>query len=305
MRSKSNQPHGNRLNSAYLTQQHFRQALIAGLIVHVALLITYAFYIEADSIKIPEKPLMIRFGSEQAANLSADKKDSKAPTPREKPALSAPAAQPMPPLPVPRSLQEPVKVKPTPQHQQPMPLAPQAVPDKPQEAAKKAPLTPRPTERLEPSELPPLVQEFTPTPQESDPNALNTATPEIPFVQHLASDSAPVQGLQGHVLGSRSAEENQALTRYEQTLSLWLRRHRIYPAQARKDNIEGQGVLRLQIDRMGNIRYYEVAESTGHPILDEAIEQIARRANPVPPYPDELSTQPVEEFLINMNFSLQ
>jgi periplasmic protein TonB len=111
----------------------------------------------------------------------------------------------------------------------------------------------------------------------------------------------------GSVLGNTTsaAEAAEIETRYTQTLSLWLERHKIYPAEAQKLGQQGRAVLRIRIDRRGNVLRWRLDESSGHPIIDQAMTGIVSAANPFPPvpanYPDP---SPVLEYLIPIRFKL-
>lgn len=100
----------------------------------------------------------------------------------------------------------------------------------------------------------------------------------------------------------RDGEE--ALSRYEQLLSLWIERHKTYPEAAARAGLEGSGVIRLRIDRRGKLLYYDIDQSTGHPVLDYALRDLASRIDPLPPVPSGYAGSDQLEFLIAVNFQL-
>ena len=70
--------------------------------------------------------------------------------------------------------------------------------------------------------------------------------------------------------GSNSAKESEMMSRYEQLISLWIEKFKLYPADARSQGMQGETVVRIRIDRQGNIRYYILERSTGFQMLDQA-----------------------------------
>lgn len=105
--------------------------------------------------------------------------------------------------------------------------------------------------------------------------------------------------------GNSTEKEAELMSRYEQLISLWLQKFKKYPMQARKQNIQGETIVRIRIDRQGNIRYYILEYSTGSTILDRAAIDMVRRANPVPAVPDNYPESDLMEFLIPVSFELK
>ena len=66
-----------------------------------------------------------------------------------------------------------------------------------------------------------------------------------------------------------------------------LERHKRYPPGARQRRKEGVVHVRFTIDPGGNLQTVQLARSSGHPELDDAVLALLRRASPVPaPPPD-------------------
>jgi protein TonB len=76
-----------------------------------------------------------------------------------------------------------------------------------------------------------------------------------------------------------------ARVRYEQLLFAWMERHKQYPLLAQRRGIEGEGSVRVRIDRSGRVLERTVTRSTGEKILDQAALDMVRRANPLPAVP--------------------
>lgn len=114
-----------------------------------------------------------------------------------------------------------------------------------------------------------------------------------------------VQAKSGSTRGNSTAKDAELMKRYEQLISLWIEKFKQYPMEARQEGLQGETVVRIRIDRKGNIRYYLLERSTGHPILDRAAIDMVRRANPVPAVPNDYPKGDLIEFLIPVNFQLQ
>jgi protein TonB len=80
---------------------------------------------------------------------------------------------------------------------------------------------------------------------------------------------------------------------YRAALSSWLEGHKRYPDSARDHGEEGRAVLRFRVDRSGRVLSYAVVESTGHPDLDSALDQMMRGAS-LPPFPADMTASDVE-----------
>jgi periplasmic protein TonB len=80
---------------------------------------------------------------------------------------------------------------------------------------------------------------------------------------------------------------------YRAALSSWLESHKRYPDSARERGEEGRAVLRFRLDRSGRVLSYAVVQSTGHPDLDAAIDEMMRGAS-LPPFPADMTASEVE-----------
>lgn len=61
-------------------------------------------------------------------------------------------------------------------------------------------------------------------------------------------------------------------------------------------------MVRMCIDRGGNVRYYAIEQSSGLSIFDDAALDMIRRANPVPAVPVNYPASNLVEFLIPISF---
>lgn len=108
----------------------------------------------------------------------------------------------------------------------------------------------------------------------------------------------------GHPLGTDMGKGEEVVRRYEQLLSAWIERHKIYPLEAQENGIEGSVLLRIRINRQGTIQYITVERGSGSPLLDSAVVQTARASNPVPAVPTDYPGGDYLEFRVPMQFQL-
>jgi protein TonB len=108
----------------------------------------------------------------------------------------------------------------------------------------------------------------------------------------IAAPAAPAGGS-----GTRAA------TDYERALLARLERNKEYPRAARLRGVQGRAMLHLRIARDGRVVEAHIAESSGSEMLDGATVEMAWRAAPLPPLPQDLPGQAVE-FVVPVVFSL-
>ncbi len=98
-------------------------------------------------------------------------------------------------------------------------------------------------------------------------------------------------------------QDDEDVARYGDLFRSWLERHKIYPRSAQRLRIEGEGMLRIIIDRTGRIQHVALEKRTGNRLLDQAALAMARRANPFPPVPETVSQKELE-FIVPVVFAL-
>ena len=193
---------------------------------------------------------------------------------RQMPAENKEAAQPVPATPAPTPAAAPVP-EPT-----PAPQAQQAAP-----AAPPAPAATPPVETLPPSNLPSTA-------------ALTQSSNAGPQ-QYVREAGVPVAELT-KTGGGTSESPQEIRERYEQQISGWVGRHKLYPPEAH--GREGRVVVRMRIDRTGYVRYYAIEQSSGNAPIDAAAIDMVRRANPMPAVPENYPSGSLIEFLIPITF---
>lgn len=75
---------------------------------------------------------------------------------------------------------------------------------------------------------------------------------------------------------------------YGAVVHAWLLRYHRYPTGARLRRQQGRVMMRLTIDRQGQVIASRMERSSGYPELDEAAQELVRRASPLPPIPKDL-----------------
>ncbi len=171
----------------------------------------------------------------------------------------------------------------------------------PQKKAK-PPTPPKPRPKPEPApELvvqklaPPPEPVIEPTPQ-PEPLPLETA-PEIVAAPAPIPKPNPAESMPVPLSAAATAE-------YEQLLVAWLEKQKKYPKKAKRMRIEGEGLLRILIDRNGEAQKITLEQRTGNRLLDKAVLEMAARANPFPPMPENDLRQTLE-FIVPVVFALR
>jgi periplasmic protein TonB len=158
-----------------------------------------------------------------------------------------------------------------------------------------------PVEKPKPAPKPkPLPME---KPDTSPPAASEKADTPRQFVRYTPPEKTMTG--EGSVLGNSTDNKAEVKAVYEQKISLWIRKFKLYPESARAQGMQGSTVVRIRIDRRGNIRYSGLEGNTGYVELDRAALDMVRRANPVPAVPDNYPEGDMFEFLIPVNFAIK
>jgi TonB family protein len=141
------------------------------------------------------------------------------------------------------------------------------------------------------------------------------AKTELPDIQLPAALSgAPRQYVRANEAGDGEAsqgspsgapvDEETIMLRYEQKISAWLQRHKTYPSMARQLGQHGTPVIRIRIDRQGNVKFSSIDQSSGYQMIDRAALDMVKRANPLPTAPKEYPGGALLEFRIPVQFKL-
>lgn len=85
-----------------------------------------------------------------------------------------------------------------------------------------------------------------------------------------------------------SAEATAEIMDWQKDVVLRIGKARKYPADARKRKVTGTVKLRFTIDRYGNIQTKDIAESSGHTVLDDAALKVLEDVGKLPTPPVHL-----------------
>ena len=152
------------------------------------------------------------------------------------------------------------------------------------------------------------VAKATPPPTEPAPKPKPKPLPETPLPQEPVPLDPPPETVTAEpppiVAETAAPLDAAAAIRYEQLLVAWLEKHKQYPRRAKRLRIQGQGMLRIRIDRSGHTQLVALEQRTGNRMLDKAAMDMARRANPFPPFPDGDPRRELE-FVVPVVFALR
>jgi protein TonB len=294
-------------------ERYFTWALGIAILLHMIGLLLLTMDIVPSKVEVPYKTITIRLGKVPHPSAGAMSVNQDAPKVIPQPVLKTPYIQPREPVRAPEPVLKPT-LQTTPAVQS---VAPQKV-DSEEMASQQmkesdvpSRLKARSVKEADPRVPPtPLIQTYnqpksTVTQYANNPAA---ASPDAPFVQqyNAASDPKAKLDLSGSPLGNSTDAARSLVLSYEEQITLWLQRFKVYPMEAQRKGIEGRGIIRIQADRLGNIRFFEMAETTGNDLLDASIRSMVRRADPLPPMPDDYpSPDFINEFVIPVAFTLE
>ncbi len=310
--------------NTYLSQNDFLRMMAIAFVVHAIIFIIASMIPQEKVVNIPVRALSFRLGdgdriSAVGMTMNATPAAPAAPVMKAtgaretwKASNASNAKVPAPLRPIartaPRPRPEPVPVKAPKLVPIEQPVQRQ-VPAENKPVAQPAP-TPPPAPVPAPVPTPPVEQAI-PTPPapaaETPPPALPSTAPitqNQPAVadgpqQYVRESGVPVSELTK--VGGGTGESAQVIReRYEQQISGWVGRHKMYPAEA--GGREGRVIVRMRIDRTGYVRYYAIEQSSGISAIDAAAIDMIRRANPMPAVPENYPSGALIEFLIPITF---
>ena len=92
---------------------------------------------------------------------------------------------------------------------------------------------------------------------------------------------------------------------YVRRLTAWLERNKRYPTKSRRRREEGTVLLNFTIDREGRLIDYQLIQKAPYPTLNASVEQMIKRASPLPPPPSTMQAEAQTiSFTVPINFSL-
>lgn len=178
-------------------------------------------------------------------------------------------------------------------------------------AAQLAPLAPAASSS---TPLPPVQKQSVPKPitqplqRKEPPKEPAKKAPEPRMPQPVKAPAAmkapsmPAPTGTGSMYGTTRDVRAEAVARYEQILSAWIQQHKVYPQEAYASGMQGRVLLRIRIDRAGNVISRRIEQSSGYSLLDQAVMVAIQNANPVPRVPMAYPGGKMLEFRIPIDF---
>ena len=103
------------------------------------------------------------------------------------------------------------------------------------------------------------------------------------------SGKASVRGDGGTSDKAGGAGSHGVRASYATQLRRWIERHKRYPRSAKMRGVQGQGVVRIVINRSGRVLKSTLVKSAGDRYLDDEIRSLPMRASPAPKPPKQFS----------------
>ena len=275
--------------------RHWLVVLAIALVAHAALLIRFQVEDTLSSTQSGASGVRIALAPEQGEpkpeQVAADAPAEENEPPEEEAPPPEPEPEPEPaPEPEPEPQPEP---EPTPEPEpEPTPVPePEPAPEPEPEPEPQPEPEPKPTPRPEPKPEPRPQPKREPAPPEPTRSAQRSQSAEPAGGQD--QDNAPAQAAQTAQRTQQGTTGSVSDTPpdYQSELSAWLQRYKDYPRRARRLRQEGTVLLYFVMDRNGRVLDWEIRESSGHELLDEAVRDMIRKANPMPALPDSVSMQ--------------
>lgn len=143
------------------------------------------------------------------------------------------------------------------------------------------------------------------------PAAARFVTPQLPVVavpdfemENTPVHAISVQSPPAAMAPSSTSASGTARDTYFARLIAYLDALKRYPPEARRLHIEGVVQLRFRLDRSGHVLDYEIANSSGRPILDDEAKALIVRAQPLPPIPADWRESQLS-FVVPVEFRLR
>jgi periplasmic protein TonB len=104
--------------------------------------------------------------------------------------------------------------------------------------------------------------------------------------------------------GRGNGSGGKGVANYQGRLVAWLNRHKRYPDRARRLRQQGTVRVSFTIDRNGHLLSHRIVGGSGYPLLDQEVQTMLERANPMPAFPPGMS-QSQFTVTVPINFGLR
>ncbi len=155
-----------------------------------------------------------------------------------------------------------------------------------------------------PKNIPTYQAAVKPVKRETKPKETVKPQKKITAKKPAAQDVRPTRA-PSTLAGQKSDKglSQQAQASYQTLVATVLQKHKKYPRRAVSRRQEGTVTVKFTVKRTGDISKYELTSSSGHTLLDRAVERMLKKASPLPPFPENLTSEsitlilPVEFYL--------
>jgi protein TonB len=142
----------------------------------------------------------------------------------------------------------------------------------------------------QPKEAPPPTPPAAPTElteRAADAPPVELTAPPPPAAPNAALSSGFGEGGGGPppIVDDRPAFDRAQLRVYTEKAAALINEQIIYPERAREDRVEGTAMIRLLVDKDGRLLESELVQSSGNPLLDEAIMRGVSKVRRFPALP--------------------
>jgi TonB family protein len=149
------------------------------------------------------------------------------------------------------------------------------------------------------------AQDIAPQPRLVVPTMVTVPPPEVviqtvppPIMVQQAAKPAPPAPVAAPQKAAGETRES-----FEGRILAQLNRFKQYPRTARQGHIEGVVMLHFVMDAQGKVLSFEIAKSSGRPILDAEALALIQRAQPLPAIPADYPTRTLDA-IVPIEFSL-
>lgn len=154
----------------------------------------------------------------------------------------------------------------------------------------------KPRKIIKKQKMAPLLKK--PVPDKTPPAEATTAPP--------SSEAPPAPAQAAPAPGASSSKASHDPVTWQGALLAQLEKFKRYPSDAMADHQEGVPTVTFSMDRKGHVLSVTLANSSGHPLLDQEAVALPKRAQPLPIPPDSVEGDPITltvpvEFYIHQN----
>jgi protein TonB len=210
------------------------------------------------------------------------------------PLPAAPPMEPQPRVETPPELPPPLpQVEPEPIPEPEIKLPPEPTP------------APHPEVKLPPPP-PPVVHKPKPKPKPVERQPPPVQTPVTPQATAAPPQTAavPAPPAAAPAAPAASAAAASARNSWQSQIVAWLARYKRYPRLAQEQRQTGTVQLRFTIDRNGQVLSHRIERGSGYQLLDDEVQELIQRAQPLPAPPAEVPGARIE-LVVPVDFSLR